>query len=280
DALALGERSDVDGAPYESRLLVIEAALAPGYHRLDLQAGDGRARVLVIAAPPHCFQPPLLAEGIRVWGWSVQLYGLRSARNWGVGDFGDLLALIDVAATHGASAIGLNPLHARFPHNPAHASPYAPSSRLWLDALAIDVESVDDFAEADAVRERLRSDAFRARLQRLRDARLVDFEGVSAATHEALRELYAHFRRAHLERATPRAAALRAFQSSRGAPLRRHALFEALQARFHAQDPSIWGWPVWPEGWRDPGGAQVVRLEVEAIEAIEYYEYLQWQAER
>ncbi|HLS56320.1 MAG TPA: 4-alpha-glucanotransferase, partial [Zeimonas sp.] len=152
DTLVLGEGSEVDGAPYESRLLAIEAALAPGYHRLELQAGDTRARVLVIAAPPHCFQPPLLAEGIRVWGWSVQLYGLRSARNWGVGDFGDLLALIDVAATHGASAIGLNPLHARFPHNPAHASPYAPSSRLWLDALAIDVESVDDFAEADAVR--------------------------------------------------------------------------------------------------------------------------------
>ncbi|MBX3589628.1 MAG: malto-oligosyltrehalose synthase [Burkholderiaceae bacterium] len=280
DALALRERSAVDGVPYESRLLVIEATLAPGYHRLDLQVGETRARVLVIAAPPHCFQPPLLAGGVRVWGWSVQLYGLRSARNWGVGDFGDLLALIDVAAARGASAIGLNPLHARFPHNPAHASPYAPSSRLWLDALAIDVESVDDFAEADAVRERVRSSEFRARLQRLRDAELVDLEGVSGAKHEALRELYAHFRHAHLERATPRAAAFRAFQSSRGAPLRRHALFEALQARFHAQDPSIWGWPVWPEEWRDPGGEQAVRFEVEAIEAIEYYEYLQWQAER
>ncbi|RPH67248.1 MAG: malto-oligosyltrehalose synthase, partial [Burkholderiales bacterium] len=280
DALTPKERSEVEDVPYESRTLVIEAALAPGYHRLELRAGGIEARVLVIAAPPHCFQPPLLAEGTRVWGWAVQLYGLRSARNWGVGDFDDLLALIDVATAHGASAIGLNPLHARFPHNPAHASPYSPSSRLWLDVLAIDVESVDDFAEADAVRARVRADAFRARLHRLRDAGFVDFDGVSQAKHEVLRDLYAHFRRAHLERNTPRAAAFRGFQAQAGAPLRRHALFEALQERFHADDPSVWGWPVWPEPWRDASGEPVAQFETQAIERIEYYEYLQWQAER
>jgi 4-alpha-glucanotransferase len=29
----------------------------------------------------------------------------------------------------------VNPLHALFPHNPAHASPYSPSSRLFLNTL-------------------------------------------------------------------------------------------------------------------------------------------------
>ncbi len=280
DAMALRERSEVEGVAHESRTLAIDAALAPGYHRLELRTDDTEASVLVIAAPPHCFQPSSLAQGTRMWGWAVQLYGLRSARNWGVGDFGDLLALVDVAAARGASAIGLNPLHARFPHNPAHASPYAPSSRLWLDVLAIDVESVDDFAQADAVRAKVQSDAFRARLQRLRNAELVDYEGVSSAKHEALRDLYTHFRQAHLERDTPRATAFRAFQSAGGAALRRHALFEALQERFHAADPSIWGWPVWPEPWRDPSGDPVAQFEAGAIERIEYYEYLQWQAAR
>lgn len=278
DALALRERTDVQQVPHESRMLSIDATLGPGYHRLELRAAGGQATVLVIAAPPQCFQPPLLAEGTRVWGWAIQLYGLRSPRNWGVGDFGDLLALIDVAAARGASAIGLNPLHARFAHNPGHASPYAPSSRVWLDVLAIDVEAVDDFGEADAVRERLQAEAFRTRLQSLRDSALVDFGGVSAVKHEALRELYAHFRRAHLERGTSRATAFRSFQAQAGASLRRHALFEALQQRFHAGDPSTWGWPAWPEPWRDAAGEAVARFEAQATDQVEYFEYLQWQA--
>src|SRR5690606_7713198 len=70
------------------------------------------------------------------------------------------------------------------------------------------------------------------------------------------------------------------FLSAGGAALRRHGLFEALQERFHAADPSIWGWPVWPEPWRDPSGDPVAQFEAGAIERIEYYEYLQWQAAR
>src|SRR5690606_17129063 len=42
----------------------------------------------------------------------------------------------------------------------------------------------------------------------------------------------------------------------------------------------IWGWPVWPEPWRDPSGDPVAQFEAGAIERIEYYEYLQWQAAR
>jgi (1->4)-alpha-D-glucan 1-alpha-D-glucosylmutase len=253
DALALRERADVDGVPHDLRTLGIAASLPPGYHRLELRAGAAAAGVLVVAAPPACYRPPRLDDDARVWGWSVQLYGLRSPRNWGVGDFGDLLALIDVAALRGASAVGLNPLHARFAHDPGRVSPYAPSSRLWLDALAIDVEAVDDFAESDAVRARVGSDDFRARVAALRAASLVDFDGVSAAKHEVLRELYAHFRDRHLAHVTARAQQFRAFQAQAGAALRRHASFEALHEAGSADPP--------------------------AIERIEYHEYLQWQAD-
>ena len=254
DALPLKERADVGGLAHESRTLAIAAGLPRGYHRLALRAGDTEANVLVIVAPAHCYRPPSLDDGARVWGWSVQLYGLRSRRNWGVGDFGDLLALIDVAAMRGASAIGLNPLHARFANEPGRVSPYAPSSRLWLDVLAIDVEAVDEFAEADAVRARVRSPSFAARLDALRASALVDFEGVSDAKHDVLRELHAHFRRAHLAHATPRAAEFRAFQAQAGAALRRHATFEAEHEPLHASSASI--------------------------ERIEYHEYLQWHADR
>src|SRR5690606_34309514 len=105
NTLPLQEATEVDGLRHEARRLAVEVAPAPGYHRLVLRAGDAEADVLVLVAPPRCFLPPALRAGQRVWGWAVQLYGLRSARNWGVGDFGDLLALVDVAAARGASAI-------------------------------------------------------------------------------------------------------------------------------------------------------------------------------
>lgn len=280
DALALHESTEVDGVRHEARRLEIEVAPPPGYHRLDLRVGATQARVRIVAAPPRCCLPPALHGQTRVWGWAVQLYALRSARNWGVGDFTDLLGLVDIACAHGASAIGLNPLHARFAHDPAHASPYAPSSRLWLDALAIDVEAVDGFDDAQDVRAIVRAEPFRARLAALREAALVDFPAVAALKHEALRALYAHFRRTELARDTPLAHAFRAFQAREGRALRRHALFEALQARFHAQNPSIGGWQAWPADFRDADSESVRRFESAHVEAVEYHEYLQWQADR
>ena len=77
----------------------------------------------------------------RTWLIAVQLYGVRSARNWGMGDFTDLKSLIELASKLGADGIGLNPLHALFDDRPTDCSPYAPNSRLFLNALYIDVES-------------------------------------------------------------------------------------------------------------------------------------------
>jgi 4-alpha-glucanotransferase len=60
-----------------------------------------------------CFVPDWLKEG-RCWGIACQLYGLRSERNWGIGDFEDLARFAEIAAEAGADFVGVNPLHALF----------------------------------------------------------------------------------------------------------------------------------------------------------------------
>jgi len=258
-------------APPEFRLELL-LSLSPGYHRLRVEGLPGET--LVVAAPPRCYRPPALADGGRVWGPAVQLYALRSERNWGIGDFGDLAKLVELAAERGAGIIGLNPLHALFPHNPAHASPYSPSSRLQLNVLYLDVEAIEDFRECAAAQRRVRSAGFQARLAQLRAAPLVDYPGVAAVKFEILELLYAHFR----ER--PPSPDFRGFQEKGGRSLRLHATYEALQAHFHARSAATWGWPVWPQAYRDHDAAEVARFAQEQLERIEYYEYLQWQAER
>jgi 4-alpha-glucanotransferase len=47
-----------------------------------------------------------------VWGIAAQLYLLRSEADWGIGGYGELEQLVDMAAGWGADVVGVNPLHA------------------------------------------------------------------------------------------------------------------------------------------------------------------------
>ena len=136
------ERREVDGQRFVARRLTLDAKPAPGYHRLLLLRGEQvLAETLLIVAPDTCYQPEAVRDDGRTWGPAVQLYAVRSERNWGIGDFTDLRMLLEQWAQHGADVVGLNPLHALFPHNPEHASPYSPSSRLFLQLRSTSIRS-------------------------------------------------------------------------------------------------------------------------------------------
>jgi len=276
---ALGDGT-VEGTRHVAREIVLAPGLPPGYHRLEVVRDEAViGTCTLVAAPRTCYRPRALEGDGKVWGAAVQLYGVRSERNWGIGDYTDLVTIVDQWGRRGGGIVGVSPLHALYPHNPAHASPYSPSSRLFKNVLYLDVEAVDDFRECDPARVTVRSAGFQARLQSLRDAALVDYPAVAAAKFEVLERLYAHFRAQHLAAGTARAHAFRAFQAAAGEPLRRHALFEALQERFHRADPSVWGWPRWPEAYRDPDSPACAEFAQAHAERVEYYEYLQWQAD-
>ena len=250
-------------------------ALPTGYHRLTLDAaGEPSAEMFLIVTPARCFEPAR-----RYWGLAAQLYGLRAADDWGCGDFGSLRRLISFAAPLGADVIGLNPLHASFLHNPAHSSPYSPSNRLLPNVLYIRPQDVPEFNGCATVLERFHASDFQERLRAARATELVDWPEVAALKLAVLEPLYRDFRDHHLAHDDHRARAFRAFQQDGGESLRSQALFDALQAHFHGQDPGIWGWPVWPEEFRDCGSAAVAAFAEAHLERVEFYEYLYWLAD-
>ncbi|MGE5468306.1 MAG: malto-oligosyltrehalose synthase [Ignavibacteria bacterium] len=276
DARRLGQ------AWYLRLALPLPRAVPLGYHRYRLADGEGAVlgETSLVLAPGQCYRPPALDAGGRVWGIQVQLYSLRSERNWGAGDFTDLYRLIDFAASSGAGAVGVSPLHALFPDRPENASPYGPSSRSQWNALYLDVESVPEFADCEEARRMVAAADFQAGLRALRGPERVDYAGVAAAKTRVLELLFGEFRRRHLGTGSARGRAFAAYRAEAGPPLRDLARFEALQDHFHRQDASVWGWPVWPEAYRDPEGPAVAEFCRTNAERVQFFEYLQWEAER
>jgi (1->4)-alpha-D-glucan 1-alpha-D-glucosylmutase len=275
------EEMHFNGEDRAAAALALPALSDPGYHRLEIWRDDDLlAEMPLILCPAACYQPPALAEGKRAWGLAVQLYGVRSRSNWGIGDYGDLRRLMDWAAQSGASLVGVNPLHALFPHNPRHCSPYSPSSRQFFNCLHLDIETLPELAECAEASATVRSAEFQARLRALRSADLVDYAGVGEAKYGILEMLYRHFRARHLAHNTQRGAEFRAFQGQGGMDLYRFALYHALQADFYRQDPTLWGWPVWPEAYRDPASMEVRTFAVNHADDVEYHQWLQWLADQ
>jgi 4-alpha-glucanotransferase len=255
-----GEREVAAGA-LRKRGFELPDSVPPGIFRLA-RSGTARREAMLIVAPPTVCQ---LGGGTeRCWLLSVQLYAVRSHRNWGHGDFTDLALLVRLAAEIGAAGVGLNPLHALFEDRPDDASPYSPNSRLFLNPLYIDLDAVPEFPGAEAA-------GLDDAVARLRAADLVDYRGIGDAKARALHLAYRQF----LDRPHPaRKTDFEAFRSERGDALTRFAAFETLRRRFGRV------WWEWPDEWRRPGPTAINALRAEAAEQIGYHEYVQWLADR
>jgi (1->4)-alpha-D-glucan 1-alpha-D-glucosylmutase len=229
----------------------------------------------------RAYLPNSLKRGGRAWGFGVNLYALRSARNWGFGDFTDLKAVVKIAAGLGAGIIGVNPLHALNWIDPGAFSPYAPTSRFFWNPAYIDVEAVPEFSHEN-VRTAINSEPIRKVIGDMRAAAYVDssaaelkfnilvflFETFRESASDERRRAYARFVRRHPKR------------------LQRFARHQALRKRLAGGAIGVAGgnvldWPEWPEALRDPASAEVERFarEPAARWNIDFVKYLQFIAD-
>lgn len=214
---------------------------------------------LSLAAPKgvRCHLPP----GPRVWGVAVQLYQLRTPRNWGIGDFADLEMLAAELGPSGADFIGLNPLHAPFLADPAQCSPFRPSDRRFLNPLYIAVDRVAGFAPD------LMDDAA---LSALRGEPLVDYAGVAAEKSRVLQAIWQR---------QGRPGPTGAFRARSGLALDRFCLFEALSAEMVRRGFDA-GWQDWPHALHDPSSPEVRDFASTHAPDIAFHGWLQEEADR
>jgi 4-alpha-glucanotransferase len=247
------------------RVLALEGAFPIGYHAVTVRSPRRTGTAALVVAPDRCWMPDAF-ERRGVWGLAVQLYGLRSERNWGIGDLTDLANLCRIVRDAGGAAVGVNPLHLVRPDESAVPSPYSPSSRVFANPLYLDVERLPGH---DA------SDVDWAAVARAREPRLVDYRAVAALKDAAARAAFERFRGAG---PSPLADAFAAFVRAGGETLRRAATFAALDARYgrDASGERV-AWHAWPVALRDPSSPQSAAFAREHEAEIAYFAYLQWQ---
>jgi 4-alpha-glucanotransferase len=250
-----------------------------GYHDLRLAlrepAGTRESSQRLIVVPPRCASPEQVLGGERVSGLTVNLYTVRSARNWGVGDLTDLRALSRFARDAGAAFVGVNPLHA-LRNADGDVSPYSPISRVFRNVLYLDVEAVPELVDSEEARVLLASPVMRERLEALRAASHVDYAGVMSAKREVLEALHRAFR------ARPagdgRRSAYDAWAAAQGDALERFATFQALDEHFRPQGCG-W-WPEWPADVRDPRGPGVAVFRAAHAERVDFHRWCQFELDR
>ena len=202
--------------------------LACGYYTLLAETGGKCFLVRLIVAPESVYQPKLLANGGRMNGLIMHLYSLRSERNWGIGDFTDLLNLMKYAAEKKLDFVGINPLHALFTSKSAFASPYSPSSREWLNPIYLDIEKVGAFTYNEQLKNWLAQPKIRQRIAALRVTETVTYTAVWACRRDALHMAFNAFEQDACEAAANERAAFEAFVLEKGKALQGFGLFEAL----------------------------------------------------
>ncbi|MGK6317810.1 4-alpha-glucanotransferase [Neorhizobium sp. DT-125] len=213
---------------------------------------------------------PKFLENSRVWGISLQLYELRSERNWGIGDFEDLSQMVDLVGALGADFIGLNPLHALFGADPSRCSPYEPSNRRQLNPLYIAVDKVPGF---------LSNAELEGQLETLRRTDFVDYVLVADIKLSALRGLWRLWGKAAQGKPADEQLDFNSFVTAGGDALRLHALFEAISFAMRQRGIDA-GWQAWPAEYQDPHGQTAAEFAREHADEVLFHVWLQWLAHR
>jgi len=228
----------------------LEAIAQPGYHSLEI---DGQVTALLVA-PRRCFTIADAMPGRKLWAPAVQIPSLRGERPAAFGDFATLAEAARAFGTRGADALAISPTHALFPADASRYSPYAPSSRQFLNALYGDPSSFG-IAPGDP-----------------QTPDLIDWQSSVPAKLD-------HLRQAYTQAAPNLTNTLAAFRREAGDDRERHAEYDALHAHFFLTTGAH-GWQQWPADYHDPASPTVRRFVADHAEDVAFYAFLQWLARR
>ncbi|MCH9275203.1 4-alpha-glucanotransferase [Bifidobacterium amazonense] len=242
--------------------------LPVGYHTLHVTVGKRTQDAVLISAPERV---PLLDEmkSGHLWGWMAQLYSIRSAGSWGVGDYEDLKTmLVGAKKKTDADFILVNPLHAGEPVSPLTPSPYLPVSRRFVNFTYIRPESIEEFGLLGD-EQAAQVDELRSQVEPLNgDSQLIDRDAMWRAKMGALWLIF------KAGRSQERQAAFDEYKAGQGDELEAYATWCLCYDK--------WGAPTGEDGnWEKTytkDSPEVKALREQYPDTLDFYRWMEWVA--
>ena len=240
-----------------------------GYHTVTIElrsdTGAWSADQSLIVVPSSCLPPESILAKRRIVGIVANLYALRREQDWGVGDLGALMQLVEWSAARGVEFVGVNPLHSLF-NRGTEISPYSPVSRLFRNHIYLDVDAVPNAPAIEI-------DAARRELAPLRDASHVDYDRVIAVKERALLAAYRGFRKG--QDSAARVRDFEEFARQREPELTRYATWMTI-----AEGAGSTDWRRWPAELHDPESDTVRSIQRTNAERVDFHRWLQFETHR
>lgn len=259
------EKREEGRTSYVRLKVTVAENLAPNYYDVVVKTSKGEYKTILAVAPKQCFALDKKGKE-KLFGFALQLYSLKSRRNWGVGDFTDLENMIDVIADSGGDVIGLNPLNVLQHDYPETASPYASVSRLFLNPIYIDVEKVPFYEKEDKDEQAIWF---------AKEKENIDYTAVYNAKIRALRRI---FERVNAHKQSEYAQEFEKFKKADTGELHKLAVFQAISEE-RAKNGGFM-----PQQWEDVLKSALSGCVEEFVSKhlaeIEFFKFMQFEADR
>lgn len=260
----IADKRVIGGSEYVKIVFSIKSAMEPQYYDLKVKVGNKIYRSVLAVTPDSCYIPQVV-EQQKVWGFAIQLYALRSKRNWGVGDFSDLAEFAKMCKRVGADVIGVNPLNVLNHDNPENASPYSSISRLFLNPIYIDVEKVTGFDKSLVDYDEI---------EKIKQKENIDYTSIYNIKIKVLNYLYKQFVK---DTKSKEFADYEKYCRAKGAELNDLATYQAICSEYKNKYSN---WQDWPKELQNPQSSAVVKFQKEHSEKIGFFKFLQYLAEK
>ncbi len=255
---------EVDGVLLGEATFTVEPDLPLGWHTIVAHVPGGEHSCPLVVTPQRMPQPEEV-WGSQRWGFMSQLYSVRSALSWGIGDFADLRELVAWSGRDlAADFLLVNPLHAAEPVAPMENSPYLPTTRRFVNPIYLRIEDVREAGYVSAAQRAEIEAAAALVVPSSRSGELIERDQVWAAKRRALEIVYT------VPRSPAREASFAEYRHLEGEGLTGYATWCAFAEHL--------GLPTkdWPEALRDPNSFETAQLRDELAEQVRFHQWLQW----
>jgi 4-alpha-glucanotransferase len=201
-------------------------------------------------------------------GLVLPLFALRSERDWGIGEIADLAPFCAWLAAAGHRRLQILPI---FEIPPGEQSPYSALSTFAIDPIYVALRDVEDFVAAGG--EAALTTGTRKRLDEVRGAHGIDYDGVRAVKRRALEIAFARFVDTEWQGGSSRAKELQRFRAAERAWLDETTLYRAAK-----EDRGEQPWTAWEPALRrrDPATLDAARAGLARVRL--FHDYVQWLA--